>query len=237
MDEKSPDRTTRLPSRRATGGGGALREVPDEASGEGDTPLGSTDQHSTRLGRTERGSSAHYVEHKPASPSSESCRSWPTAGAGMAGLVAAAKARRARSRRARPPEAARWTRGLGCASRAGGDPAPPRLCAIPGPSAPAATRPCSALLFERLDADLRWLEGLGAPVTERGTGNPLTTGPPFRPTRSDRKRLVQGRRRAPVARTALGRARPSGVPRSRGRTAPPPILAKGGFCGRPPSAA
>jgi succinate dehydrogenase/fumarate reductase flavoprotein subunit len=35
------------------------------------------------------------------------------------------------------------------------------------------------LVFERLDADLDWLEGLGAPVTERETGNPLTTGRRF----------------------------------------------------------
>jgi fumarate reductase flavoprotein subunit len=38
-------------------------------------------------------------------------------------------------------------------------------------------------LFERLDDDLRWLEALGAPVTERGTGNPLTTGLRFDPER------------------------------------------------------
>jgi fumarate reductase flavoprotein subunit len=37
------------------------------------------------------------------------------------------------------------------------------------------------LLFERLDADLRWLEGLGAPVAARETGNPLTTGLRFEP--------------------------------------------------------
>jgi succinate dehydrogenase/fumarate reductase flavoprotein subunit len=36
-------------------------------------------------------------------------------------------------------------------------------------------------LFERLDADLAWLERLGAPVTERETGNPLTTGVRFEP--------------------------------------------------------
>jgi succinate dehydrogenase/fumarate reductase flavoprotein subunit len=34
-------------------------------------------------------------------------------------------------------------------------------------------------LFERLDRDLRWLESLGAPVLERDTGNPLTTGVRF----------------------------------------------------------
>ena len=34
-------------------------------------------------------------------------------------------------------------------------------------------------LFDRLDADLDWLETLGAPVTERDTPNPLTTGRRF----------------------------------------------------------
>jgi succinate dehydrogenase/fumarate reductase flavoprotein subunit len=34
-------------------------------------------------------------------------------------------------------------------------------------------------LFERLDEDTRWLESLGAPVVERETGNPLTTGVRF----------------------------------------------------------
>src|SRR5918992_5356446 len=38
-------------------------------------------------------------------------------------------------------------------------------------------------LFERLDGDLRWLESLGALATERGTGNPLTTGMRFDPER------------------------------------------------------
>jgi len=37
------------------------------------------------------------------------------------------------------------------------------------------------LLFERLDADLEWLESLDAPVVERDTGNPLTTGTRFDP--------------------------------------------------------
>jgi succinate dehydrogenase/fumarate reductase flavoprotein subunit len=37
------------------------------------------------------------------------------------------------------------------------------------------------LLFERLDDDIDWLESLGAPVTERDTGNPLTTGTRFDP--------------------------------------------------------
>src|SRR5690242_9567936 len=32
------------------------------------------------------------------------------------------------------------------------------------------------LVHDRLDDDLAWLEGLGAAVVERTTGNPLTTG-------------------------------------------------------------
>ena len=38
-----------------------------------------------------------------------------------------------------------------------------------------------ARLYERLDGDVRWLESLGAPVTERETANPLTTGARFDP--------------------------------------------------------
>src|SRR5215210_1001584 len=37
------------------------------------------------------------------------------------------------------------------------------------------------LVFERLDADIEWLESLGAPVVEQDTGNPLTTGTRFDP--------------------------------------------------------
>src|SRR2546423_1183308 len=36
-------------------------------------------------------------------------------------------------------------------------------------------------LFERLDADLQWLESLGAPVVSRDTGNELTSGVRFEP--------------------------------------------------------
>src|SRR5918999_1316234 len=36
-------------------------------------------------------------------------------------------------------------------------------------------------LFSRLDGDIEWLESLGAPVMERETGNPLTTGTRFDP--------------------------------------------------------
>src|SRR4051812_24851585 len=37
------------------------------------------------------------------------------------------------------------------------------------------------LVFERLDADLEWLESLGAPVVEGDTGNPVTNGARFDP--------------------------------------------------------
>jgi fumarate reductase flavoprotein subunit len=100
------------------------------------------------------------------------------AGAGMAGLVAAAEARR-----------------LGAA------PAVVEKLDVPGGSmrlssgviwrhrdfdrfrteCPGGDAGLQRLMFERLDADLQWLESLGAPVVARGTGNPLTTGVRFDP--------------------------------------------------------
>ena len=50
------------------------------------------------------------------------------------------------------------------------------------------TSASSGCVFERLDADLRWLESLGAPVLERETGNPLTTGTRFDPDGADETR-------------------------------------------------
>jgi fumarate reductase flavoprotein subunit len=44
---------------------------------------------------------------------------------------------------------------------------------------PAGDERLQARLFQRLDGDLRWLEALGAPVSERATGNPLTIGVRF----------------------------------------------------------
>ena len=46
---------------------------------------------------------------------------------------------------------------------------------------PAGDAGLQRLLVERLDADLAWLESLGAPVTGRETGNPLTRGVRFHP--------------------------------------------------------
>lgn len=100
------------------------------------------------------------------------------AGAGMAGLVAAAEARRLGAAPAvfekldRPGGSMRLSSGVIWRHREldrfraecpGGDPDLQRF------------------LFERLDADLRWLRSLGAPVVARETGNPLTTGVRFDP--------------------------------------------------------
>jgi succinate dehydrogenase/fumarate reductase flavoprotein subunit len=100
------------------------------------------------------------------------------AGAGMAGLACAAEARRLGAAPTvlenleRPGGSMRLSSGVIWRHRdfdrfraecPGGDPELQRL------------------LFERLDVDLGWLESLGAPVVERGTGNPLTTGLRFDP--------------------------------------------------------
>jgi succinate dehydrogenase/fumarate reductase flavoprotein subunit len=76
-----------------------------------------------------------------------------------------------------------------------------------------------ALVVERLAADLAWLEGLGAPVRERGTANPLTDG-----VRFDVEGLT-GTLAAQVPDLRLGEPLPSlpeGVP---------VVLATGGFQG------
>ena len=44
---------------------------------------------------------------------------------------------------------------------------------------PGGEEALQRLVFERLDEGLEWLESLGAPVVERETGNPLTTGVRF----------------------------------------------------------
>ena len=76
-----------------------------------------------------------------------------------------------------------------------------------------------ALVFERLDADLAWLERLGAPVVERGTGNPLTTGARFDP---------EGLTRALVGRVTGLRL---GEPLRALDATVPVLLATGGFQG------
>ena len=91
------------------------------------------------------------------------------AGAGMAGLCAAAEAR------ARGADVVVVEKG----DRAGGAMllssrrglAPPPLRRLPR-GVPRRAAGAPAALFDRLDAELAWLEALGARVTERGTGNP-----------------------------------------------------------------
>jgi succinate dehydrogenase/fumarate reductase flavoprotein subunit len=100
------------------------------------------------------------------------------AGAGMAGLTAAAEARRLGAdplvleKLPRPGGSMRlssgviWRHGEFDRFRA--------ECA-------EGDEPLQRLLFDRLDEDLDWLESLGAPVVERGTGNPVTSGTRFDP--------------------------------------------------------
>jgi fumarate reductase flavoprotein subunit len=100
------------------------------------------------------------------------------AGAGMAGLVAAAEARRLGAAPAvfekldRPGGSMRLSSGVIWRHRDFD-----RFRA----ECPGADPELQQLLFERLDADLRWIESLGAPVMARDTGNPLTSGVRFDP--------------------------------------------------------
>jgi succinate dehydrogenase/fumarate reductase flavoprotein subunit len=75
------------------------------------------------------------------------------------------------------------------------------------------------LVWERLDDDLAWLESLGAPVVQRETGNPLTTGVRFDPN---------GLTVALAARVDTIRL---GEPLTELPAAMPTILATGGFQG------
>jgi fumarate reductase flavoprotein subunit len=101
------------------------------------------------------------------------------AGAGMAGLVAAAEARRLGAeplvleKLAEPGGSMRLSSGVVWRHR---DFARFRA------DCPDGDERLQLTLFERLDDDLRWVQSLGAPVTEPGTGNPLTTGIRFDPT-------------------------------------------------------
>ena len=75
------------------------------------------------------------------------------------------------------------------------------------PSARAATRSSSALVHDRLDDALSWLESLGAPVLERETGNPLTTGRSLRHRGLTAALVPRGRRRVCAPRAARERSR------------------------------
>src|SRR5436190_4228052 len=100
------------------------------------------------------------------------------AGAGMAGLAAAAEARslgaevRLLEKLDRPGGSMRLSSGVVWRHRDF-----ERFRA----DCPEGDEALQRRLFERLDADLRWLESLGAPVARRETGNELTTGVRFEP--------------------------------------------------------
>jgi fumarate reductase flavoprotein subunit len=102
------------------------------------------------------------------------------AGAGMAGLAAAAEARRLG---AEPLVLEKLRRPGGSMRLSSGVIWRHRDFERFREECPDGDERLQRLIFERLDADLDWLESLGAPVVERDTGNPLTTGRRFDPER------------------------------------------------------
>src|SRR5919198_64114 len=93
---------------------------------------------------------------------------------------------------------------------------------------PAGDPALQRLVFERLDDGLAWLESLGAPVVERGTGNRLTTGVRF-DTRGLTDALVRAARDVRLGeRIPFGHGRGT-VPRTWPKE--PVVLATGGFQG------
>ena len=100
------------------------------------------------------------------------------AGAGMAGLSAAAEARRLG---ATPLVLEKLERPGGSMRLSSGVVWRHRDFDTFREECPEGDERLQRLLFERLDADLDWLESRGAPVVERDTGNPLTTGLRFDP--------------------------------------------------------
>ena len=100
------------------------------------------------------------------------------AGAGMAGLAAAAEARRLG---AKPLVLEKLDRPGGSMRISSGVVWRHRELDRFRAECPDGDERLQRLLFERLDQDLAWLESLGAPVVERETGNPLTTGTRFDP--------------------------------------------------------
>src|SRR5918998_6044086 len=100
------------------------------------------------------------------------------AGAGMAGLTAAAEARRLG---AEPRLVEKLDRPGGSMRLSSGVVWRHRDFETFREECPEGDERLQRLVFERLDGDLEWLESLGAPVVERETGNPLTTGVRFDP--------------------------------------------------------
>jgi fumarate reductase flavoprotein subunit len=100
------------------------------------------------------------------------------AGAGMAGLAAAAEARRLG---AEPVVLEKLDRPGGSMRLSSGGVWRHRDFARFRRECPDGDERLQRLLFDRVDEDLAWLEDLGAPVTARDTGNPLTSGTRFDP--------------------------------------------------------
>ena len=98
------------------------------------------------------------------------------AGAGMAGLCAAA---RARELGAEPVVLEKGTRAGGSMLLSSGVVWRYRSFDELRAQCPTGDERLQRLVFDRLDDGLAWLESLGAPVIERETGNPLTTGVRF----------------------------------------------------------
>ncbi|MEA2407745.1 MAG: hypothetical protein QOE69_1864 [Thermoleophilaceae bacterium] len=100
------------------------------------------------------------------------------AGAGMAGLAAAAEAR---GLGAEPVVLEKLDRPGGSMLLSSGVIWRHREFERFRDECPQGDERLQRLVMERLDGDLDWLESLGAPVVERETGNPLTSGRRFDP--------------------------------------------------------
>src|SRR4051812_36869750 len=94
----------------------------------------------------------------------------------MAGLVAAAQAR---ARGAAVGIYERGARGGGWMLLSSGVVWRHRDFARFRSECPGGDEPLQRAIFERLDADLEWVESLGVAPAERGTGNPATAGARF----------------------------------------------------------
>jgi fumarate reductase flavoprotein subunit len=138
------------------------------------------------------------------------------AGAGMAGLAAAAEARRLG---AEPLVLEKLDRPGGSMRLSSGVIWRHRDFDTFREECPDGDERLQLLIFERLDADIDWLESLGAPVVQRDTGNPLTTGTRFDP---DGITTVLAEAGGGIRLEEPVREPPAGVPL---------ILATGGFAG------
>jgi succinate dehydrogenase/fumarate reductase flavoprotein subunit len=141
------------------------------------------------------------------------------AGAGMAGLVAAAEARRLG---AEPLVLEKLDEPGGAMRLSSGVVWRHRDFDRFRSECPDGDERLQRTVFERFEGDLQWLQSLGAPATERGTGNPLTTG-----IRFDPERLT-----AALVAAASGNGSPGirlGAPLRELPDRGPVVLATGGF--------